>query len=277
MSRFLLIAAALLTVAGPAAAWGKKKPEAEKTEVKATEKAAAPAVQKASAEARAAAMRMEPLARAAFFNREFERDPTDIEAGLALSESLRALGQYKEAAEAAQRILMFAPNHYDALLAAGKSFIGQNNAFYAVEPLKHAIELNAKDWRAYSLLGVAYDQIKRGDEAQAMWDKALGLSPENPSLLTNKAMSLAANGDLAGAETLLRRAAVRPGADIRVRQNLALVLGMQGKLGEAETLLRQDLPPELVDQNLAWFQAQLKPVVTPAGGTDRSWNSLKGG
>ncbi|ESQ78547.1 tetratricopeptide repeat protein [Asticcacaulis sp. YBE204] len=275
MTRFFLIAAALLTVAGPAAAWGKKAPETEKTEVKATEKPVAKVVQKATAQERAAALRLEPLARAAFFNREFDRDPTDVEAGLALSESLRTLGQYKEAGEAAQRVLMFAPNHYEALLAAGKSFIGQNNAFYAIEPLKHATEVNARDWRAFSLLGVAYDQTKRGDDAQQMWDKALALSPENPAVLTNKAMSLAANGDLDGAETLLRRASTRPGADIRVRQNLALVLGMQGKLPEAEKLLRQDLPPELVDQNLAWFQAQLKTPVTQTG--DRSWNSLKGG
>jgi len=234
---------------------------------------APPKVVKATKQERAAAMRLEPLARAAFFNREFEIDPTDVEAGLVLSDTLRALGRNGEAADAAHRVLLFAPNHYEALMAAARAHIADNNAFYAIDPLQSAIAQKPGDWRAYSLMGVALDETRRGSEAQAMWDKALSLSPDNPAVLTNKALYLASSGDLAGAETILRRAVTQPGAGIQVRQNLALILGLQGKMPEAEKLLRQDLPPDQADQNLAWLQAALKPA--PTGG-DRSWDSVKG-
>lgn len=224
----------------------------------------------ATPEERATALRLEPLARAAFFNREFDRNPTDREAGLALSEALRALGRYTEAAEAAHRVLLFAPDDHAALLAAAKGHIGGNNAFFAIDLLQKAIELKPGDWHAYSLLGVAFDQVKRPEEAQGVWAQALHLSPGNPVVLTNQAMSLTARGDLAHAETLLRQALSRPEAGTQVRQNLALVLGLQGKLTEAERLLRQDLPPEAAEANLSWLQSALKP----AGSSARTWDSL---
>ena len=73
--------------------------------------------------------------------------------------------------------------------------------------------------------------------------------------MSNLALWCAAHGERAQAETLLRKAAVQPGASAKVRQNLALVLGMEGKLAESERLMREDLPPPLADNNLAYLQA----------------------
>ena len=94
------------------------------------------------------------------------------------------------------------------------------------------------------------------------------------------------SGDMAEAEILLRRAAAQPNASLQVRQNLALALGLQGKISEAETILRRDLPPELVDQNLAWLAQRTQgaqsapqdaqatvPTAAPSS-TARSWDSL---
>ncbi|MFT4091144.1 MAG: pilus assembly protein TadD [Asticcacaulis sp.] len=224
----------------------------------------------ATPQERAAALQSEPLARAAFFNREFERNPADAEAGLALSDALRALGRYNEAADAAHRVLLFAPDSYEALLSAAKGHIGGNNGFYGIDPLQRAIELKPNDWRAYSLLGVALDQVKRGDEAWGVWEKGLSLSPNNPAILTNQAMFLSTRGDLPQAELMLKRALTQPTAGIQVRQNLALILGLQGKLPEAERLLRQDLPPDVADANLLWLQTALRPSAT----ANRTWDSL---
>ncbi|NWM35088.1 tetratricopeptide repeat protein, partial [Escherichia coli] len=85
--------------------------------------------------------------------------------------------------------------------------------------------------RAYSLLGAAYEQVRRFDEARAAWNQALTLSPNNPDVLTNAAMSAATQGDAPGAETLLRRAVAQPNASLKVKLNLAMVLGLQGKMG----------------------------------------------
>ncbi|ESQ92607.1 hypothetical protein ABAC460_02880 [Asticcacaulis sp. AC460] len=221
------------------------------------------------------ALRSDPLAQSAFFAREFNQDPKNARMGIYLSNALRSLGRYQEAADTAHRVLMFQPDNVEALLAAGRSHIGGNHAFEAIALLQHAAELKPRDWQAWSLLGVAYDNVKRPADAQAAWAKALQLSPDNPNVLTNIAMSKVQAGDLAGAEPLLRTAAAQKGASIQVRQNLALVLGMQGKMAEAETLLRQDLPPDQADANLKWLQEASQARVAATTPAERSWDTVK--
>ena len=233
------------------------------------------------------ALREEPLSRATFFANQFDHDPTNAQLGLYLSDAERALGKYQEAADSAHAVLLFAPDNTDALLAAARAHIAGNNAFYAIDPLKHLSELKPNDWQAWSLLGVAYDQTKRPEDAAAAWQTALKLSPNNPAVLTNLAMARLTAGDLAGAEPLLRTAVAQKNATIQERQDLALVLGLEGQLPEAERLMRQDLPPEMADANLAWLQqnlqARAKPVPatpvsssTPASDAPtRTWAGLK--
>ena len=295
MRRHLIVSLTALTVvcAGPASAglFGKSdKPQDAKT-------AQAPQVlspqtqlpqaqadadqlaeyHKATAAEIQAALRAEPLAQAAFFANQFDHDPTDAQMGVYLSNAQRAMGRNAEAADTAHTVLLFAPKNTDALLAAARAHIADNNAFYAVDPLKTVTELKPRDWQAWSLLGVAYQQIKRQDDAQAAWATALKLSPDNPSVLTNVAMAKVAQGDLAGAEPLLRTAVAQKSATLQIRQNLALVLGLQGKMAEAEKLLREDLPPAQADANLAWLQQQIQPAGAKpaAAAVNRSWDSLK--
>lgn len=232
---------------------------------------AAPAPRKATAEQRAQADRLDPLARAAFWSNEVQIDARDAEAGVHLAQALRALGQTAEAAQAAQQVLVVDPNNRDALMETARAFIAQGQGFYAIDPLTRIKAQDARDWRVWSLLGVAYGQVSRDDDAAEAYRQALVLSPNNPAVLSNQAMQTAARGDLAGAEAMLRQASADPRATIQERQNLALVLGLQGKFAEAERLARQDLPPELADNNIAYWKA-----AAGAGSDTRSWNALKG-
>jgi Flp pilus assembly protein TadD len=102
---------------------------------------------------------------------------------------------------------------------------------------------------------VGLAQAGRTAEAKAAHAQALALAPDNPIALSNAAMFQASQGDRAGAETLLRKAVAQPGSSLQVRQNLALVLGLQGKLDEAEQIQRQDLPPQMANNNLAYLKA----------------------
>lgn len=210
---------------------------------------------KADPAARAAADRLEPLARAAFWDHEVELDPTDVQAGVKLAGALRSLGRYDEAATAAQQVLVIKPQEVEALLELGRTRIAQGQSFYGVDPLEQAQRLAPNDWRPPSLLGVAYGEVKRDADSHVAFDRAITLSPDNPSVLSNMAMSLAAHGDAPGAETLLRRAALQPTATAKERQNLAIVLGYEGKLFEAEQLIRRDLPPEIADSNIAYLRS----------------------
>jgi Flp pilus assembly protein TadD len=227
---------------------------------------------KATPAQRAEVQRADPLTRMAFWSNEASHDGRDVEAAVNLSQALRALGRYDEAADAAAQILVVQPDSYDALMEAARANIARGQGFYAIEPGRKAAALQPRDWRPLSLLGVAYEQAKRDDEALAAHRQAVALAPAEAVPLTNLAMHLASTGDLPGAEALLLKAAALPTATIQVRQNLALVVGLQGRLDEAEKLARQDLPPESVDNNLAWLRA-----ATGQASPTRSWTAVKAG
>jgi Flp pilus assembly protein TadD len=230
----------------------------------------------AGAEARAAYDRMDPLARSVFWATEQELNPADPVAGVRLAQALRELRRYDQAAEAAQRTLVVQPDNVEALLELGRAHIARGQAFYGVAPLEKARSIAANDWRPLSLLGVAYQQVRRGDDARAAWNEGLRLSPDNPDILTNAAMALASEGNAPAAETLLRRAVAQPSATLKVRQNLAMVLGLQGKTAEAEQILRRDLPPEVADRNLQWLNSRQTAADTAAtSGNARTWSSLQ--
>ena len=100
------------------------------------------------------------------------------------------------------------------------------------------------DWRILSAQGAALDQLGRGEEARQYYASALRIAPDEPSVLSNLALSYVLSKDLPRAEQTLRRAYSRADADPRVRQNLALVLGLRGHLAEAEGIMKEGVPPE---------------------------------
>jgi Flp pilus assembly protein TadD len=251
MSRTLMLAATALTLlAGPA--FAQQAP--------------------ASAETRAGYERMDPLSRSLFWSQEFEKNPADPQAAAALPRALRELGRHQEAAEAAERALVVQPDNVDALLEAGRAHIARGQAFYGIAHLERAAQLAPRDWRPLSLLGVAYEQVRRPEDAADIWAKGLALSPENPAILANMAMGPLTAGDLDTAESLLRRAVSHPEAGLQVRQNLALVLGLKGDMAEAERMLRRDLPPEAADASLAWLRQRSSASASAPG---RTWGSLQ--
>jgi Flp pilus assembly protein TadD len=247
-----LIIAPVMLSASPALAWGLGKPAAAAS---AQPVAQPPAPAKASAQERAGAERLDPLSRAAFWASQVNADPRDADAGVKLASALRALGRYNEAFDAAGQVLLLQPDNIEALLETARITVSDGQGFFAVEPARKAMALAPRDWRGAALLAVGLAQAGRPAEAKAAHAQALALAPDNPTVLSNAAMFQASQGDKALAETLLRKAAAEPGASLQVRQNLALVLGLEGKLDEAEQIQRQDLPPKMADNNLAYLRA----------------------
>lgn len=231
--------------------------------------------QPASAEQRAQANRLDPLPRAVFWAAEITINPADIEAYLHLSRAQRDLGRYDEAATSAQQALVVAPANTDAMMALARAKIAQGQGFYAIAPLQQVRAMQAGNWEAASLLGVAYEQVERRDEARQAWTEALSLSPENPAVLTNMALAMAGSGQTGEAEALMRRAVAQPGATLQMRLNLALILGLQGRVPEAEQILRRELPPEQVEQNLTWLRRAANSQGEPTSG--RTWGAMTGG
>jgi Flp pilus assembly protein TadD len=261
---FVLSAAA----SGPACAWpfGSAKPAptpaaaatppAEQTAGQTVAQTSAQAPPKrASAQERAAADRLDLLSRSAFWAHQVNLDPTDVQAGVEFATALRLMGRAPEAVQASQKVLIVAPTAFDVLMENARDYIALNQGFYAIDPLKRAIAQAPRDWRPLSLMGIAREQNQQPDDAHAAYLQALALSPDNPAVLSNLALWCATHHDTAQAETLLRRAVAQPGATARERQNLALVLGMEGKLADAEHIMRDDLPPDMANNNLSYLKA----------------------
>ncbi|GAA0630201.1 tetratricopeptide repeat protein [Brevundimonas kwangchunensis] len=265
--------ALLALIATPALAQNRGRQAAEQP-------AAAPAPvarTPASAEVRAAYERTDPLMRSTFWAGEAEINPADPVAGVKAAQALREMGQYDQSVDMAQRVLLVQPANYEAMLEIGRGHIARGQAFYGIEALEQAANLRRDDWRPWSLLGAAYEQVRRGDDARAAWAHALTLSPDNPDVLANMAVAAMSKGDNAAAEPLLRTAAAQPGASLRIKLNLAMVLGLNGKMGEAEQILRRALPPEQADQNLAWLRARNGGPSGDPSLNARTWTSLQGG
>lgn len=245
--------------------------------------AAAPARKPADAATRASYDRADALSRSVFWSNEQQINPMDPVAGVRMAQALREMGQFDQAAETAQNVLTVQPANLEAMLEVGRAHIARGQAFYGIATLEQARAAAPRDWRPLSLLGVAYQQVRRPDDAKAAWTEALRLSPDNPDVLTNAAIARMGEGDAASAEILLRRAAAQPTATLKVRQNLALSLGLQGKTAEAEAILRRDLPPEAADANLRWLAERTAaasaaaPVAAVESSTARTWSSVQGG
>jgi Flp pilus assembly protein TadD len=114
------------------------------------------------------------------------------------------------------------------------------------------------DWRVLSVQGAVLDQMGRHDEARRYYSTALKMVPDEPSVLSNLGLSYALSKDLPKAEEILRQASEQKGAEPRVRQNLALVVGLQGRYAEAETIARGDLSPEEASANVAYLRQMIE-------------------
>jgi len=126
-----------------------------------------------------------------------------------------------------------------------------------------------RDWRVLSAQGTVADQLGEHERAQQIYHAALKIAPGEPTVMSNLGLSLALSKQLPEAERVLREAANSNRSDIRVRQNLVLVLGLQGRFGEAETLARQDQSPAEAAQTIAYLK---RSVSQP-----NSWDMLKAG
>ena len=127
-----------------------------------------------------------------------------------------------------------------------------------------AIQADGTRAEAFAALGLAYDRSGQHAYAQRAYTRALSIDPERTATLTNYGLSQALSGNIDEAEAALRKAANLPDADIRVRQNIALVLGLQGKFAEMRSV-DSSAPEDVVENNARILQnmiGQEEPVST---------------
>lgn len=212
--------------------------------------------------------RMDLLAQAAFWGKEYEKNPNEPEAVLKFARVLRAIGSSQRAVEVAGPVLSLKPDNVELAMLYAQASLDTGKPEAAAMALASAEGAGQGDWRMLSIIGVTMDQLGEHKSAQDYYLRALTLSPGNARIMSNLGLSFALAGDPLRAEQTLREANSIDRSDARVKQNLALVLGVQGKFAEAAEAAGSETPRALVEANAAYF----KTLLTPA----RNWDTLRG-
>jgi Flp pilus assembly protein TadD len=188
---------------------------------------------------------------------KFRANPRDPDNAVRYAQALRATGQRSQAAAVLETAALHNPTDKVLLGAYGRALADAGNFKQALDVLERAHTPDQPDWRILSVQGAVLDQMSRHEEAQRYYASALRIVPDEPSVLSNLGLSYALSKDLKRAEDTLRRASAKGGADKRVRQNLALVVGLQGRFQDAETIARSDLPETEAAANVAYLRQML--------------------
>lgn len=191
------------------------------------------ALQPASAEEIAQAERSDPITRANFWANEYQKNAADLDTTISFMRSLRRIGSHDRVLEVASNALPIHPNSYEVYLELGRSYLASDKPTEAAQAFVRSADLAPADEAApLAGLGLAFDRLENHQQAQEAYELALEREPSRVSTLSNYGLSLALTGHLPAAEAALRKAVDQPGADVRVRQNLALILGLQGRYDE---------------------------------------------
>lgn len=179
----------------------------------------------------------ELLAQAAFWMREYELNPADLEAAIKLSAVIRKVGNPQRAVEITQTSRALYPRNPYLTAEYAAALIASERSLDAMKPLDEALRYAPAYGRLWSLKGAALDQQGQYEPARQHYNRALQITPNDPSVMANMGLSYALSGDSKTAEQWLRRAAADPMASQSVHQNLALVLQIQGKTEEANSIM----------------------------------------
>jgi Flp pilus assembly protein TadD len=187
----------------------------------------------------------------------YKRDPKDQQTMVSYAAALRAAGQADQAVAVMENGMLANKDNVDIKVNYAKALSAAGRYDQALNVIGDAIRPDAPDWNALLVKGAIQDQMGNNAGARDTYNQALLIAPTEPSLEGNLGLSYAMTNDLVQAETHLRRAASMPGANSKIRQNLALVIGMQGRFDEAKAIYAKELPPDQVDANMAYIKSML--------------------
>jgi Flp pilus assembly protein TadD len=194
---------------------------------------------------------------AAYWAQRYAQHPKDKTAALNYAAALRRINGGEQAVKVLDHAIENSPNDRELAAAYGKALADTGNLDKALAII-HSLQVPERpDWRMKSAEAAILDQLGRYDEARRLYADARVLAPNEPSVLSNLGMSYVLSGDLPAAEKTLREAIALPGADSRIRQNLALVVGLQGRFDEAEKIAGAELSPEQAKANVAYLKSML--------------------
>ncbi|MGI9400332.1 MAG: tetratricopeptide repeat protein [Rhizobiaceae bacterium] len=197
----------------------------------------------------------------------YNNNQKDKRIGLTYASLLRMTGKDEQALAVVRKLVIHHPEDNQILTAYAKALAATGNLKQALAAIEKAQRPEQPDWQLLSAQGAILDQLDRSNDARIHYRQALDIVPNEPTVLSNLGMSYVLSNDLPAAETYLRKANSQPGADSRVRQNLALVVGLQGRFVEAQQIASAELPESEARANIAYLRDMLSQ--------QNSWSMLE--
>ncbi|MGA8169556.1 MAG: tetratricopeptide repeat protein [Methylocystis sp.] len=208
------------------------------------------------------------------WGRRYDANPKDKVVAMTYARALHGLDQNNQAVAILQGTAIQNPTDMQVLSAYGKALADAGRLNEAAQILSRAHTPERPDWSVVSTQGTIADELGDHDGAREFYREALKIRPDDPTVLSNMGLSYALSRQLPRAEETLLFAAKQPGADIRVRQNLALVLALRGKFEEAAEWSRRDLSPidaaaniasirQMISQSNTWRDIAAAPTPAP--------------
>jgi Flp pilus assembly protein TadD len=140
----------------------------------------------------------------------------------------KAAKKLKEALAVLETIPNEGGSNHPLLIEQGMLALELGQSAKAQQLLNRTQPDTSKDWKVHSALGVAAASQGQQQEAQRYFWKALKLSPDNPTVMNNLALSFILDQKPTEAENLLKRAQGSKSYGARVTQNLALAQTLSG-------------------------------------------------
>jgi Flp pilus assembly protein TadD len=187
----------------------------------------------------------------------YEINPKDKIAAITYAKGLQGLNQHSQATAILQGLAIQNPDDMSVLGAYGKALANAGRLNEASNVLVNAHKPEKPDWSILSTQGTISDELGNHEAARGYYEEALKIRPNDPTVLSNLGLSYALSRQLPRAEETLKLAATQPSADMRVRQNLALVLALEGKFDQAEEWSRRDLAPIDAAANVAQIRMMI--------------------
>ena len=168
---------------------------------------------------------------------------TNLEDSIREAQLLRLAAQYPEAIKHLSQMMMVAADDPRVISEYGKTLASMGRASDAVNFLTRAQQLEPGDWTIYSAMGVAYDQLGDHKNAQNAYEHALLIKPDEPSVLSNFALSRMLAKDPDVALKLAARAESAGGAgDSKIARNIAMIRSMAPPVAAPATAAAQPAP-----------------------------------
>lgn len=199
-----------------------------------------------------------------YWGKEYAKNPRNLDAAISYAKNLKAMGQKGQALSVMQQASLYHGRNRKLASEYGRLALELDQVSVAAPLLELADDPATPDWKVISARGTVLAKQGRYKEAIPVYERALTLAHDQPSVVNNLAMAYAMSGEAARAEQLLRKAAASDNNNAKVRQNLALVLSLQGKHDDARALGAGTPGAETVAYNADLMQKIVRVDTKPA-------------